>query len=185
MAKVNGPLMSQTASGAFGKKMIFGNQRGTNVVRKLTAGRASATIPQQQSREKMKIINNLIKWAASNDQTYNGRGITDREAIIAITPKGTSWTAFCAHTMRGTSDATWTAKSAKIQADMDNSDRDDWPMATDSDGGPWPNSVVITALTDTANNQGSTWFQVIRWYEMLADMGINAPIDFNPPNNPG
>jgi hypothetical protein len=129
MAKVTMPLMSNEASGSFGKVLVFASRLGKNVVRKLVTPRNPRTQNQQDTRNAMRVCAAISKWIRLNDGATSrfkmtGTDATDRVRITALaTPMQLVWNNLITKQLTGTTmieyDAAgvaWAANSANATA---------------------------------------------------------------------
>ena len=116
MAKVTGPLMSMSASGAFGGTLVFANRLGQNVVRELVTPSNPRTADQTAAR-------NAQRVAAAAQHQMNvmllvgpGRTLTDKEEVAAITPSGQRWNSYFNQAIIGIGRVNYTAATAAYGA---------------------------------------------------------------------
>jgi hypothetical protein len=101
MAKVSMPLMSGQASGSFGKALVFGYRKGSNVVRSLVTPANPMSIGQVTARNIVRVTGAAQKFANACLDVGAGRSVTDKAALIAATPAGQTWNSFLVQSMTG------------------------------------------------------------------------------------
>lgn len=112
MAKVSGPLMSMTASGAFAGTLVFANRKGQNVVRQLVVPANPMSANQEVARNDVRVAGAGQKYANLEVHKGAGRLVTDKAALIAITPAGQTWNSFLVKLMIGLGAVNYLAASA-------------------------------------------------------------------------
>jgi hypothetical protein len=126
MAKVNGPLMSMSASGGFAGALVFGTWKGRNVVHHLVTPGNPQTADQESARNRLRVIG-AIQHHILLDVTHgNGLSVTDLVALKAATPAGFAWNGNLAKLTIGTNNLTydaiesaWTAIGSTPQGNWD------------------------------------------------------------------
>jgi hypothetical protein len=126
MAKVSGPLMSMEASGAFAKKLVFGNRLGTNVVRNLVIPSNPQSADQVAQRNMVRVTGAAQHFCNLCTDFGAGRTETDKAALQAQTPAGQTWNSYLNKLMIGAGSvnyaaavAIWAALSGGEQAAWD------------------------------------------------------------------
>ena len=94
MAKVSGPLFSESASGGYAGKVLFTKTNGKNYARKLVTSANKHTAEQYASRNYVRITAACQKWANSNTQINPALTVPDKQALMLITPPENTWNVF-------------------------------------------------------------------------------------------
>ena len=94
MAKVTGPLFSQSASGAFAGALVFGTWKGRNTVRALVTPSNPKTAKQSDVRNAFSVLASAQSWVSMNTAKRTGSALTDVEALRAMTPSGQAWNGY-------------------------------------------------------------------------------------------
>ena len=111
-AKVSGPLMSMTASGAFAGTMVFAQRLGKSVVRHLVTPANPQTANQMSTRNAVSVAGAGQKFANTDLLLGAGRTVTDKAALKAVTPAGQTWNAFLVKCIIGKGEVNYTAATA-------------------------------------------------------------------------
>jgi hypothetical protein len=112
MAKVNGPLMSMQASGAFASTMVFANRKGQNVVRQLVIPANPQSAGQETARNIVRVCGAGQKFANLTAEKGEGRTITDKDGLIAAAPAGQTWNSYLVKLMTGVGQVNYDAATA-------------------------------------------------------------------------
>jgi hypothetical protein len=83
--------MSMDARGAFGGALVFGNWKGRPTVRQLVTPSNPASAGQVKVRNELRLTGAAQHFAKTSLQKGSGRIVTDKEAIMAVTPSGYAW----------------------------------------------------------------------------------------------
>lgn len=112
MAKVSGPLMSMDARGKFGGTLVFSGWKGRPTVRQLV----QPTNPQSQNQQDAR---NMVRTSGAGQRFANlcallgaGRLVTDKAAILAVTPSGYAWNGTLVDAMIGSGALNYAAAQA-------------------------------------------------------------------------
>jgi uncharacterized protein YfiM (DUF2279 family) len=108
--------MSMDASGAFGGAMVFGKWKGRPTVRQLVTPSNPATAGQVLVRNELRLTGAAQHFAKSNLLHGAGRLVTDKAAIMAVTPAGYAWNGHLVKTIVGAGGVNYTAASAAYAA---------------------------------------------------------------------
>jgi hypothetical protein len=116
MAKVNGPLFSTSASGAFGGALVFATRKGLNVVRKLVIPANPKSAGQAVVRGKFSVTAAIQHQINLNPKKQGAMIKSDKLLLIDKTPSGQTWNSFLVGTILGPGGATYTATRATYAA---------------------------------------------------------------------
>lgn len=116
MAKVSGPLMSMTASGAFADTLVFANRKGQNVVRQLVIPANPMSLNQETARNRVRVAGADQHFENLTALKGEGRLITDKAALIAAAPAGQTWNGHLVDLMIGSAAITYLAGQAVYAA---------------------------------------------------------------------
>lgn len=179
MAKVTGPLMSMDASGKFGDALVFGKWKGRNTVRQLVTPANPNSQGQENARNRTRVTGALQLWANQTTLKAQGKTLTDKERIKAVTPAGFAWNGYLTEKIIGkgglTYDAAQTAYGALAPAE-----KTAWDNAAAALS-PVINSIFQTVAGGGAGTPltgGNAWF--IYQYG-LAQIGLAATPGATPP----
>lgn len=101
MAKVKGPLFSMEASGAYGGALVFGQRKGSAVVRKLVTPSNPQTQDQEDARNAVRIGGVLQTWVNNTALKQSGETKTDKELLTAAAPSHSTWNAHLVKAITG------------------------------------------------------------------------------------
>lgn len=181
MAKVTGPLMSMEASGAFGGTLVFANRLGKNVVRKLVTPSNPRSTGQTDARNMQRVAAACQHQANSMTTKGDGRLVTDKAAIAAITPAGQRWNSYFVKAIIGIGGVNYAAAQAA------------YALLTAGNKTTWDNAaaaltpamlevaqkVAVTNAAGTPISAGNAWY--IYQYGLYV-LGIaSAPVAGTPP----
>lgn len=137
MAKVDGPLMSMTATGTYGKTLTFSRRKGTNVVRQRVTPANPQTAGQMVARNRLSTGGVLQRWVNSTDLAQPGEAMTDKELLAAAAPSNSTWNAFLVQAITGPGGTTYSAAQVA------------WAALTAPQKSAW--NVAAGALTPAMN----------------------------------
>lgn len=109
MAKVTGPLMSMSASGAFAKSMVFAANKGRNIVRQLVTPANPKTSAQIAVRNKLRVAAAIQKVINRTTQQATAVAMRDEVALRNKAPSGQTWNATVTAEVVGALGAKYTA----------------------------------------------------------------------------
>lgn len=128
MAIVSGPLMSMTASGAFGGALVFGKWKGRPTVHQLVIPANPRSALQEASRNRIRAAGKAQRFSNMTIRKYPGQTLSDQIRITAITPAGYAWNGFLVDKMIGVgglsyiaAQAAWTALAPAAKTAWDTS----------------------------------------------------------------
>ena len=101
MAKVTSPLMSLSASGAFGGALVFGKWKGRNTVRQLVTPANPMSLSQVEARNKVRVGGAAQRFANLTALKSDGATLTDKQLLVAAAPSGYAWNGFLIDSMIG------------------------------------------------------------------------------------
>lgn len=94
MAKVTGPLMSVSASGAFASSMVFASWKGTSYVRQLVVPLNPKSAGQETARNHTRIAAASQAFFNRTAQKRAGETDSDKDLIRGVTPSGQAWNGY-------------------------------------------------------------------------------------------
>lgn len=112
MAKVKGPLMSMEASGAYGGTLVFGQRKGSSVVRQLVTPANPQSAGQEAARNSVRIGGTLQKWVSGTALVMTGETDTDKVRLAAKAPAAQTWNSYLVQLITGKGGLTYTAARA-------------------------------------------------------------------------
>ena len=112
MAKVTGPLMSMTASGAYGGTLVFAQRKGSSVVRQLVIPANPMTAGQEDARNIVRIGGTLQRVVNGMLTVLAGKAGTDKVRLAAAAPSNQTWNSFLVQLITGMGGLTFTAAQA-------------------------------------------------------------------------
>ena len=115
-AKVTGPLMSMTASGAFGGALVFGKWKGRPTVHQLVFPANPRSTTQAFERNIMRVTGADQHWANVSIMKAPGEPLTDKQRLINIAPSGFAWNGNFVRAMTGIGNITYNAARAAYAA---------------------------------------------------------------------
>lgn len=163
-AKVNGPLMSLSASGGFAGAMVFTTWKGRPVVHQLVTPANPRSTDQTDERNIMRVTGIDQHWA--NVSTMNAPGQTkpDKERLIDVAPSGFAWNGNFVKALTGVGNVNydnavtaWTALTAPQKAA--------WETAADGLTPPIPavpQKDPFTNASAAVITAGEAWF-IYQW----------------------
>lgn len=174
MAKVTGPLMSLDASGTVANTVVFSKWKGRNYVRQRVVPSNPHSADQEAARNMVRVSGESQRWANINVQLGDGRTLTDKASIVAVTPTGYAWNGYLTDTMIGGGQANFTAAQAAY-ADLAAGEKTAWDDAADA------LSPAILAVGQTVAgggagtplSSGNVFF--IYQYALAIILGLSAP----------
>lgn len=116
MAKVKGPLMSMEASGAYGGTLVFGQRKGSSVVRQLVTPANPQTAGQEAARNSVRIGGTLQKWVSATALVADGQTDVDKVRLAAKAPANQTWNSYLVQLITGKGGLTFTAARAAFAA---------------------------------------------------------------------
>jgi hypothetical protein len=160
MAKVTGPLMSMTASGAFGGTLVFANRLGSNVVRQLVTPANPRSVGQTDARNIQRVA--AACQAQANAMTAINSTLTlrDKAEIAAITPSGQRWNSYFSQAIIGAGQVTYDAAVAAWGA-LSAPQKTAWEDAAAALTPAFPDvaqKVAVTNATGTPISNGQAWY---------------------------
>ena len=176
MAKVTGPLFSQTASGQFGKSLVFGRRKGQNVVRGYVIPANPRTAAQVTNRIAFAVAGIVIRRLHAGSWGAVGEA---QDYIQYWTSQATGanvWNSELQSSMLGAGNADYIAETATY-AGLTDGNRTAWDTAAAIGGTDLPGytrgSVTVTGgfmlfLVQRTNSKAG--------YETLADNTTPNPI---------
>lgn len=160
MAKVTGPLMSMSASGAFGGTMVFSNRLGQNVVRQLVIPANPRSAGQTDARNIQRVTAACQKQANAMTLKGEGRTLTDKEELQALAPAGQRWNSFFVQSIIGAGDINYTAAEAAWTA-LTGGQQTAWETAANNLTPIFPDVAQYVAVTNAVGTPitgGKAWF---------------------------
>lgn len=160
MAKVTGPLMSMTASGAFGGTLVYAQRMGASVVRQLVIPANPRSTDQTAARNAQRVAAAAQKQANAMTATGPSRTLTDKAEIAAITPSGQRWNSYFVQAILGIGRVNYTAAVAAWTA-LASGEKTAWETAADALTPAFPDvaqKVAVTNADGTAITGGQAWF---------------------------
>lgn len=94
MAKVTGPLMSVSATGAFAGSMVFAGWKGRAYVRQLVIPLNPRSAGQENSRNNTRIFGAIQAFFNRTVMIRSTETQTDKDLIKAMTPTGYAWNGY-------------------------------------------------------------------------------------------
>lgn len=154
MAKVTGPLMSMSASGAFAKSMVFAANKGRNIVRQLVTPANPKTSAQIAVRNKLRVAAAIQKVINRTTQQATAVAMRDEVALRNKAPSGQTWNATVTAEVVGALGAKYTAATTAYAGVTAN----DWNTAALALATPYaaltmPNPSGSGTVTVTAGEQ--------------------------------
>lgn len=116
MAKVKGPLMSMEASGAYGGTLVFGQRKGSSVVRQLVTPANPMTAGQEAARNIVRIGGSLQKWVKGSTMVLDGETDMDQVRLATKAPAAQTWNSYLVQLISGKGGLTFTAAQAAFAA---------------------------------------------------------------------
>lgn len=116
MAKVSGPLMSMDARGKFAGALVFSGWKGRPTVRQLVTPSNPQTQIQQDARNIVRVTGAAQRFANLCLEMGDGRLVTDKAAIQAITPSGQAWNGYLVKMITGAGSLSYDAAVAAYTA---------------------------------------------------------------------
>ena len=180
MAKVTGPLMSMTASGAFGGTLVYANRLGANVVRQLVTPSNPRSTNQTVARNIQRVAAAAQKQANAMTLILSGQTLTDKARIAAITPSGQRWNSYFNQAIIGIGQVNYDAAVAAWTA-LAAGEKTAWESAADALTPIFPDvaqKVAVTNADGTPITGGQAWFTY--QYGMYI-LGLNPVPGATPP----
>lgn len=112
MAKVDGPLMSMTASGTYGGAITYSRRKGANVVRIRVTPANPQTAGQMTARNRMSTGGVLQRFVGNCEDIRTGESMTDKALLAAAAPSNSTWNAFLVQAITGKNAVTYIAALA-------------------------------------------------------------------------
>lgn len=109
MAKVDGPLMSMTATGTYGGTLTYARRKGVNVVRQRVTPANPQTAGQMAARNRLSTGGVLQRFVNNCTRKQPGKTHTDKELLAAGSPSNSTWNAFLVQAITGAGGTTYTA----------------------------------------------------------------------------
>jgi len=109
MAKVDGPLMSMTATGTYGGTLTFARRKGVNVVRQRVTPANPQTANQMIARNRLSTGGVLQRWVNATTQKQSGETLTDKALLTAAAPSNSTWNAYLVQAITGAGGTTYSA----------------------------------------------------------------------------
>lgn len=181
MAKVSGPLMSMTASGAFGSTLVFANRLGKNVVRQLVIPANPRNAGQTAARNAQRVAAACQRQANLMTTHGGGRSVTDKAAITAVTPSGQRWNSYFVQGIIGAGALNFTAGQAAWAA-TSSGNKTTWDTAAAAltpAMAAVAQTIAVTNAAGTPISAGNAWYL---YQYGLYKLGITtAPVAGTPP----
>lgn len=112
MAKVKGPLMSMEASGAYGGTLVFGQRKGSSVVRQLVTPSNPMSAGQEAARNIVRVGGILQRAIRASALIADGETLTDKARLTAAAPSAQTWNSYLVQLITGKGGLTYTAAQA-------------------------------------------------------------------------
>lgn len=112
MAKVTGPLMSMTASGAYGGTLVFAQRKGSSVVRQLVTPANPQSAGQEDARNIVRVGGTLQRFTNATTLKASGETLTDKARLAASAPSNQTWNSFLVQLVTGAGGLTFVAARA-------------------------------------------------------------------------
>lgn len=109
MAKVDGPLMSMTATGTYGKSLTYSRRKGVNVVRQRVTPANPQTEGQMIARNRMSTGGVIQRFINNTALTQPGETSTDKALLAAGAPSNSTWNAYLVQAITGGNGVTYSA----------------------------------------------------------------------------
>lgn len=116
MAKVSGPLMSMSASGAFAGTLVYTRWKGRPCVRQLVVPANPQSTGQETTRNAIRVAGAGQRFANLTAEIRAGETLTDKELLIASSPSGQAWNGFLVKSEIGASQVNYDAATAAYAA---------------------------------------------------------------------
>lgn len=130
MAKVTGPLMSMDARGKFGNTLVYSGWKGRPTVRQLVTPTNPMSTNQEAARNIVRTCGAAQHFANLCALHGGGRSVTDKAAIMAVTPSGQAWNGTLVKGMTGAGAITYEAAQAA------------WALLTGGEKTAWDNAAA-------------------------------------------
>lgn len=143
MAKVTGPLMSVSASGAFAGSMVFANWKGTSYVRQLVIPLNPKTLGQETARNHARIAAASQAFFNRTAMKRSGETDTDKDLIKGLTPSGQAWNGYLVGQEIGTNGSNILAATAAYTA-LTAAQKSAWDTAA---------AAVVPPITEVAQTE--------------------------------
>lgn len=159
MAKVSGPLMSMDARGKYGNTLVFSGWKGRPTVRQLVIPTNPQSQSQQDARNRVRTAGAAQRFANLSVQLGDGRLVTDKAAIHAVTPSGQAWNGTLVDAMIGAGGLTYDAAQAAWTALLAG-EKTAWSAAADglTPAIPAVNQVDAGGVAGTPLTSGNVFF---------------------------
>lgn len=112
MAKVKGPLMSMEASGAYGGTLVFGQRKGSSVVRQLVTPSNPMSAGQEAARNIVRVGGILQRAVRASALVAAGETLTDKARLTASAPAAQTWNSYLVQLITGKGGLVFTAAQA-------------------------------------------------------------------------
>ena len=109
MAKVQGPLFSMEASGAYGGALVFAKRKGKNVVRQLVTPANPRSTEQEAARNRVRTTGALQSWANNTALVLSGESSIDKVRLMQVTPAEQTWNSYLTQIIQGAGGLTYDA----------------------------------------------------------------------------
>jgi hypothetical protein len=116
MARVKMPLMSGEASGKFGGALVFGQRKGSAVVRKLVTPANPKSQGQEDARNIVRVAGALQRFVRVCVAKRSGETLTDQQLLTGSAPANNTWNGYLVQVITGKFAATYTAAVAAYGA---------------------------------------------------------------------
>lgn len=108
--------MSMDARGKFAGALVFSGWKGRPCVRQLVTPANPQSANQQIARNIVRVAGAAQRFANLSLEMGDGRLVTDKDAILAITPAGQAWNGYLVKAMTGAGQLTYDAAAAAYTA---------------------------------------------------------------------
>lgn len=108
--------MSMEASGGFAGTLVFGKWKGRPTVRQLVVPANPKSQGQQNARNIIRVGGAAQRFANLSTRKGAGRTMTDKAALIAVSPADQAWNGYLVKSMTGINAATYAAATAAYAA---------------------------------------------------------------------
>lgn len=179
MAKVKGPLMSMEASGAYGGTLVFGQRKGSSVVRQLVTPANPQSAGQETARNIVRVGGNLQKFVSATLLILSGETMTDKKRLAAKAPSNQTWNSYLVQLISGKGGLTFVAARAAY-ALLDSTAQTAWDAAAAALSPVIGPSYQTTAggMAGVNISGGEAWFI---YHYGLASVGLAPQPTATPP----
>ena len=173
MAKVIGPLHSESASGQFAKAQVHARRKGQNVVRAYIVPANPRSQAQMEARAKFSVPGRIVRRVKLNNLSYAGEAASMEGYWRSQTTDANVWNSLLARAMLGPGNATYDGATAEY-AGLTQNVRDAWQAAATTQVAGF-SDAIFQGVTVTAG------FQAFLLERTNAEAGYGDPFDNETP----